>query len=95
MSMDKNPFHFKIAPYRSRKICVCTICSDLGVPLFILATICTGRSAAQYTSQGTGTGLWIQNGTDPVTNSQKIPAKQADIDKTMWTKGVCFVSMGM
>lgn len=59
------------------------------------ATICTGRSAAQYTSQGTGTGLWIQNGTDPVTNSQKIPAKQADIDKTMWTKGVCFVSMGL
>ena len=62
---------------------------------FVAANICNGgRTASEYRSQGTGTGLWIQNGTDPVANAMKIPAKQSDANNTMWTEGVCFPSMG-
>ena len=60
----------------------------------IAATLCNGRTKAQFDSEGTGTGLWIQNGTNPITDSIKIPMTQAEADKSMWTMGSCFVSMG-
>ncbi|OWF54729.1 uncharacterized protein LOC110441354 [Mizuhopecten yessoensis] len=60
------------------------------------ATICSiGRTAAQYASHGTGDSLYIQNGTDPVADSLKIPMVETDVSTTKWTKGHCFVSMGM
>lgn len=60
----------------------------------VSATVCNGRTPDQFSSEGTGTGLWIQNGTDPVANSVRIPQKQSDADTSEWTKGSCFVSMG-
>ncbi|OPL20438.1 hypothetical protein AM593_04105, partial [Mytilus galloprovincialis] len=60
------------------------------------ANICTsGRSAVEYKQQGVGTDLYIQNGTDPITNyAIKIPHEQSDISSTQWTEGRCFPSMG-
>ncbi|KAJ8317107.1 hypothetical protein KUTeg_005011 [Tegillarca granosa] len=60
------------------------------------ASICTtGRNATEVRQDGTGYDLYIQNGTDPVRNSVLIPHSEADVGRTMWTKGRCFPSMGM
>ncbi|XP_060066722.1 uncharacterized protein LOC132547007 [Ylistrum balloti] len=61
------------------------------------ATICsTGRTAAKYAEEGTGDSLYIQNGTDAVANSIKIPMVETDVTRTTkWTKGHCFVTMGV
>lgn len=59
------------------------------------ATLCNGRTAATFKAEGTGNGLWIQNGTNPVTDSISIPKTQAEADSSRWTKGSCFVSMGL
>jgi hypothetical protein len=61
----------------------------------VSATICNGgRTASEFHTQGTGTGLWIQNGTNPVAHSITIPKTVADADASKWTKGACFVTMG-
>lgn len=63
--------------------------------IIFLAIICfCGRSAALYQHQGEGTDLYIQNGTDPVDDSIKIPHLQSGITSTQWTKGKCFPTMG-
>jgi len=61
------------------------------------STICTtGRTADQFGSQGTGNGLWIQNGTDYTTgNLLQIPMTQAGMGSTSWTLGHCFYTMGV
>jgi len=60
------------------------------------ATICTtGRSHAEFLQDGTGTGLYIQNGSNPVTQSVKIPATQSGVGNTAWTLGHCFPAMGV
>lgn len=41
-----------------------------------------------------GTGLWLQDGADPIADSVAIPMNQADAGKTKWTQGACFPSMG-
>lgn len=57
-------------------------------------SICThGRTAGQFSSQGTGTDLYIQNGTDPLA-SIKIPHQESGIGSTAWVKGHCFPAMG-
>jgi len=57
-------------------------------------TVCTGRSSSDFGSQGTGTGLWIQNGTNPETMSVMIPMQENNIGTTKWTKGKCTWAMG-
>ncbi|XP_062580237.1 uncharacterized protein LOC134242184 [Saccostrea cucullata] len=58
-------------------------------------SICThGRTAAQFSHQGTGTDLYIQNSTDPMA-SIKIPHRESDIGSTLWVKGHCFPAMGV
>lgn len=60
------------------------------------ATICSnGRTSQQFTAEGTGNSLYIQNGTDPVADSLKMPMTPTDADKTRWTRGYCFVTMGL
>ncbi|XP_063435183.1 uncharacterized protein LOC134716239 isoform X2 [Mytilus trossulus] len=60
------------------------------------AIICfCGRSATLFQQQGVGTDLYIQNGTDPVDDSIKIPRLQSEITSTQWTKGKCFPTMGL
>ncbi|XP_013395235.1 uncharacterized protein LOC106162477 [Lingula anatina] len=59
------------------------------------ATICsTGRTAEQYSALGTGNALYIQKGTNPVTDSIAMPMSQDDVKNTMWTEGHCFYGMG-
>lgn len=57
-------------------------------------SICThGRTAGQFSSQGTGTDLYIQNSTDPMA-SIRIPHQESAIGSTAWVKGHCFPAMG-
>jgi hypothetical protein len=60
------------------------------------STICTtGRTADEYAAQGTGTGFWMQNGTDPDTQSLQAPQNEADVAaNTKWVLGHCFWTMG-
>lgn len=56
----------------------------------------TGRTAAQYKSQGTGDRLNFQVGPDPTKASSimNIPRDQNQLANTMWTEGKCFYTMG-
>ncbi|CAF3577830.1 unnamed protein product, partial [Rotaria sp. Silwood1] len=57
--------------------------------------ICTdGRTLSQLEHEGTGTGLFLQNGTNPIIDSIEIPLWEDDIGKTKWVKGGCFKTMG-
>jgi len=59
------------------------------------STICTtGRTAQQFKDQGTGTGLWLQNGTNPTRDLIQIPLQESEIQKTNWKFGKCFYTMG-
>jgi len=60
------------------------------------STICsTGRSAADLEKDGTGTGLWLQNGPDPTKDLVSIPLDETEAKKTKWGSGKCFYTMGM
>jgi len=59
------------------------------------STICTeARSQELLQSEGTGTGLWLQMGPNPVHDSVHIPATEDEVKQTKWTKGHCFLTMG-
>jgi charged multivesicular body protein 7 len=59
------------------------------------STICTtGRSQDQLKNQGTGTGLYLQQGPDPIKDSVLIPSNEADVKETAWKFGHCFKTMG-
>ncbi|KFM82414.1 hypothetical protein X975_23666, partial [Stegodyphus mimosarum] len=55
----------------------------------------SGRTREQYLDQGTGTGLYFQNGTDPINDSVEIPLYEKDMEGTRWVKGGCFRTMGV
>ncbi|XP_076461616.1 uncharacterized protein LOC143294080 [Babylonia areolata] len=60
------------------------------------ATICSsGRTSDQLMSEGTGNALYIQNGSDPVTESVRMPSVQSDVAGTSWVLGHCFPAMGV
>jgi len=72
-----------------------------GVDVYILTayfvdpqTICSSTDIPNRRLGDTGTGLWLQNGTDPIQNSFTIPLDQNKINETKWTLGHCFYSMG-
>jgi len=56
--------------------------------------ICTGRSSAEFASEGTGTDLYIQVGTNPLTDYFQVPKNEYDIKTTKWGFGKCFYMMG-
>jgi len=59
-------------------------------------TICQSDDKPNSRPIGTtGTGLWLQNGTDPIQDSFLIPMNQSDVDHTKWVQGACFPSMGV
>ena len=78
-----------VTAYRTDPFPIYTVCVYM-----ISATLCQGRTSAQVAAQGTGNGLWIQNGTNPVTQSIQMPATEAEANKSLWTKGSCFPTMG-
>ncbi|XP_054710838.1 uncharacterized protein LOC129220442 [Uloborus diversus] len=58
--------------------------------------ICNGgRTKEQFEEDGTGTGLYLQNGTDPIRNSVQVPLYEKDLEGTEWVKGQCFRTMGV
>ncbi|XP_022290234.1 uncharacterized protein LOC111101877 [Crassostrea virginica] len=58
-------------------------------------SICNhGRTSGQFQAQGTGTDLYIQNGTDPMA-SVRIPHQESAIASTAWVRGHCFPAMGV
>lgn len=73
-----------------------------GVDVFILTayfvdptTICSKDNIPNRKEGATGTGLWLQNGPDPVRDSMSVPLTQTGLNSTKWVQGQCFVSMGM
>jgi len=61
------------------------------------STICTeGRSKADLSTQGTGTGLWLQYGQDPIKDSFHVPNTEAEMKEKNpnWGHGRCFWTMG-
>ena len=61
----------------------------------ILARICTvGRTLSQLEHEGTGTGLFFQNGRNPIQDFIEVPLWEDNIGKTKWVKGTCFKTMG-
>ena len=68
------------------------VCSFL---IEILGTICiSGRTLSNLEHQGTGTGLFIQNGSSPLRDVIKIPQWETDLAQTKWNHGGCFPTMG-
>ena len=58
------------------------------------STICTvGRSNADLQKNGTGTGIYMQNGPTPA-NLITIPPKRNEAATQGWTNNNCFVGMG-
>jgi len=58
--------------------------------------ICTtGRTADEYATQGTGYGLWFQNGSNPETDSIRQPDTETAAAATKWSKGYCFLTLGV
>jgi len=58
--------------------------------------ICTtGRTADQFAQSGTGDRLMIQNGSNPLTDSWRVPTIQTEMDKTLWHRGKCLWTMGL
>jgi len=60
------------------------------------STICqsTGDNK-NLKNDAVGTGLWLQNGADPIRDSFSSPLDQSDLPKTKWVQGACFPSMGV
>ncbi|CAF4869034.1 unnamed protein product, partial [Rotaria socialis] len=59
-------------------------------------TICaSGDSSNQRVKGSVGTGLWLQDGADPIRDSVAIPMSQKDATTTKWVQGACFPSMGV
>ncbi len=73
-----------------------------GIDVYILTayfvdpkTICQStRDVKQFKKGDIGTGLWLQNGTDPIRDSFTSPIEQSAINATKWVEGACFPSMG-
>lgn len=73
----------------------------LGTDVYILTayfidpkTICQSNGNTIRKLGSVGTGLWLQNGTDPIRDSFTVPINQSEIHTTKWVQGACFISMG-
>jgi len=71
----------------------------VGIDAYILTayfvdptTICQSNSRDKGK---TGTGLWLQNGADPIRDSFHSPLHQTEISQTKWVQGACFPTMGI
>jgi len=56
--------------------------------------VCKGRSPTDFANEGTGTDLYIQVGTNPLTDYFQVPNSEVDIKNTKWGFGKCFYMMG-
>jgi len=74
----------------------------VGIDVYILTayfidpkTICQADENTNRKLGVVGSGLWLQNGTDPIRDSVLSPIEQSEVDKTRWVQGACFLSMGV
>lgn len=59
------------------------------------AIICSrGRTPQEFSEQGTGSVLLIQNGLNPETDFISAPLMETDVAQTGWVQGKCFYTMG-
>jgi hypothetical protein len=73
-----------------------------GIDVYILTayfidpkTIChSDRDINGFKKGDIGSGVWFQNGTDPVRDSVSSPADQSEASTTKWVQGSCFPTMG-
>lgn len=73
-----------------------------GIDFFVLtayfvppASICTtGRTLFDLMTEGTGTGLWFQNGASP-NNQIDVPLTRPEAAEVGWTNCECFPGMGL
>jgi len=90
-----NPFQYSLVPMFQNE--------TVNGRLFVVLTayfvppesICsTGRTVFDLIDQGTGTGLWFQNGQSP--NAQiDVPLMRSDASELGWTDCECFPGMGL
>ncbi|CAF4932835.1 unnamed protein product [Rotaria sp. Silwood1] len=74
-----------------------------GIDIYVLTayfvdprTICqSGRDVSHLKHEGTGTGLWLQNGSNPIRDSIEMPLYENMVNNTKWIKGTCLPTMGM
>jgi len=74
----------------------------VGIDVYILtayfvdpATICQSDNVPNRKLGETGTGLWLQNGPDPIRDSFHSPKDQSGLNSTKWVQGRCFPTMGV
>jgi len=95
MNHPNNPYRFDLVPMFQNE----TIAGRLYVVLTAYfvhpETICTiGRTVDDLINQGTGTGLWFQNGQNP--NALiNVPRMRAAASQLGWTDCECFPGMGL
>ena len=53
-----------------------------------------GRTLSDLEHQGTGTDVFIQNGSNPLRDVVKIPQWETELNQTNWNRGVCYPTMG-
>nr|XP_022338086.1 uncharacterized protein LOC111133747 [Crassostrea virginica]XP_022338087.1 uncharacterized protein LOC111133747 [Crassostrea virginica] len=57
--------------------------------------ICSStRTETQVISEGIGTGLYFQNGPNPVTDAVSVPLDESAIQQTLWGQGKCVPRLG-
>jgi hypothetical protein len=73
-----------------------------GVNVYVLTayfvdpkTICQSDAIVERKLGVVGTGVWLQNGTDPIKDSFSSPIEQSEVNQTKWVQGACFPSMGV
>ncbi|XP_062613121.1 uncharacterized protein LOC134274896 [Saccostrea cucullata] len=52
------------------------------------------RTETQLVSEGIGTGLYFQNGPDPMSDSVPVPTDETTIQETLWGQGQCLPRLG-
>lgn len=58
-------------------------------------TICKSNQGSNRREvKSSGTGLWLQNGPDPILDSVQMPLYENTVNSTKWVQGSCFRSMG-
>jgi charged multivesicular body protein 7 len=68
--------------------------SSLPIGIFFPATVCTGRTEAEFEEFGTGTGLHIVTGADATVDYVSPALQETGMEGTEWNYGGCFPSMG-
>ncbi|XP_052707090.1 uncharacterized protein LOC128182493 [Crassostrea angulata] len=57
--------------------------------------ICSStRTEAQMISEGIGSGLYFQNGPNPLTDAVPVPSDESTIQQTLWGQGKCVPRLG-